>query len=615
MALSQQSALALMAAVLLLGAGVWIYGLTDTSLWADEGWTIAASSEDSPVEVISAWVADDVHPPLFFIGLWGWRQFTGDTIFEMRYYSVLLTLIGTAIMFRLGRAMFSPTAGIFAALFYSLHDLVIVLTQEVRHYPQQLMFTALAVWLYWRFWERPTRGRGIAFALAGAALIYSHYWGGFVLLTLGLHALFTRRRNFRPYLLANLAMVALYAAWLPVIYHQITLERPNGLPHALDNSWVVYKTLAYQLVGIPEAFWLVLAAVGILGTFTATDPKRWRPTVASILPAAVVILTVGLSLLLNTDYPSLSWRSLAVIIPSLCLLAAHTLAQFRWREQLIMVGFVVIYALTTTSAGPVIRPPWPAMSDFLARHSTQNDVILFELDTDEFAVGYYLDHSGVDMRHVSTETMRESNPDKFGVYLDQLLADETGVWVAKLDWPYYDIRGDLAARGFVATAAPVTWPATVGRPIEAWRYDRPPQGEPRTTFDGVLQLFRPVVDVHANQITVNMLWSPNAKPAWNYTVSVFLLNMGGGLACVNDCQHDSYPFENRAPTLNWEAGGLYFDSHTLDIANLPSGRYQVGVKVYYFTDTNFTQLTIAPASDCSANAACELILLAPIEIR
>lgn len=305
MARSQKNALALMVAVLLLGAGVWIHGLTDTSLWADEGWTIAASSEDSPVEVISAWVADDVHPPLFFIGLWGWRQFMGDTIFEMRYYSVLLTLIGTAIMFRLGRAMFSPTAGILAALFYSLHDLVIVLTQEVRHYPQQLMLTALAMWLYWRFWQRPTRGKSIAFALAGAALIYSHYWGGFVLLTLGLHALFTRRQNFRPYLLAHLAIGVLYAAWLPVIYHQITLERPNGLPHALDNSWMVYKTLAYQLVGIPEAFWLVLAAVGILGTFTATDPKRWRPTVASILPAAVVILTVGLSLLLNTDYPSL----------------------------------------------------------------------------------------------------------------------------------------------------------------------------------------------------------------------------------------------------------------------------------------------------------------------
>lgn len=615
MALSRENALALMVAVLLLGAGVLIHGLTDTSLWADEGWTIAASGEDSPVEVISAWVADDVHPPLFFMGLWGWRQFTGDTIFEMRYYSVLLTLIGTAIMFRLGHAMFSPTAGILAALFYTLHDLVIVLTQEVRHYPQQLMLTALAMWLYWRFWERPTRGRGIAFAVAGAALIYSHYWGGFVLLTLGLHALITRRQNFRPYLLAHLAIVALYAAWLPVIYHQITLERPNGLPHALDNSWIVYKTLAYQLVGIPEAFWLVLAGVGILGTFTTADRQCWRPTPASTLPAAVVILTVGLSLLLNTDYPSLSWRSLAVIIPSLCLLAAHALAEFRWREQLIMVSFVVIYALTTTSAGPVIRPAWPAMSDFLAVHSTHDDVILFELDTDEFAVGYYLDHSGAELRHVSAETEREVDPDKFGVYLDQLLADETGVWVAKLDWPYYDIRGDLTARGFVATAAPVTWPATVGRPVEAWRYDRPPQGEPRATFDSVLQLFRPVIDVHADEITVNMLWSPNAKPAWNYTVSVFLLNMGGGLACSNGCQHDSYPFENRTPTLNWEAGGLYFDSHTLNISNLPIGQYQVGVKVYYFTDTNFTQLTIAPASDCSANAACEFILLDSIETQ
>lgn len=612
---SQTQSLALMLAVLVLGAGVLIHDLTHTSLWADEGWTITATSEDSPVEVIRAWVADDVHPPLFFMGLWGWRQFTGDTIFEMRYYSVLLTLIGTAIMFRLGQAMFSTPAGILAALIYPLHDLVIVLTQEVRHYPQQLMLTALAMWLYWRFWERPTRESGIAFVLAGAALIYSHYWGGFVLLTLALHALITRRHNFRPYLLANLAIAALYAAWLPVIYHQITLERPNGLPHALDNSWVVYKTLSYQLVGIPEAFWFVLAAVGIFGTFASTDPKRWRPSPASILPAAVVIVTVGLSLLLNTDYPSLSWRSLAVIIPSLCLLAAHALAQFRWREQFIVVGFVVIYALTTTSAGPVIRPPWPALSDFLTNHSTQADLILFELDTDEFALGYYLDHSGADVRHVSTETKREADPTHFGAYLDKLLADETGVWVAKLDWPFYDIRSDLTMRGFVPTAAPIIWPATVGRPIEAWRFDRLPQGEARATFDSMLQLFRPVVDVHADQIMVNMLWSPLEKPTLNYTVSVFLLNASGQLACLKDCNHDSYPFEYRSPTPNWEAGGLYFDSHTLNTTNLPLGRYQVGVKVYYFTDTNFTQLQIAPTSDCSANPACEYIIIDTLEIN
>lgn len=605
---------ALMVVILLLGAGVLLHDLTATSLWADEGWTIAATNEDSPVEIVSEWVAEDVHPPLFFIGLWAWRQFTGDTIFEMRYYSVLLVLIGIAIMYRLGRAMFSEGAGLLAALFFALHDLVIVLTQEVRHYPQQLTLTGLAMWLYWRFWEKPTRNTGIAFTLSGAALIYSHYWGALVLLALGLHALYTRRQNFRPYLFANLGIAILYLAWLPVLYHQVTLERPNGLPHALQNSWVVYKTLAYQLVGIPEAFWFMLAACGILGTFATAQYKKWRPTPASILPALVIILTVGLSLLINVEYPSLSWRSLAVIIPSFILLAAHALAQFRPREQFVIVTFVVIYALTTTSAGPVLRPAWPALSDFLLDHTTRDELILFELDTDEFAVGYYLENSAAGVRYVSTETEREANPTKFGAYLDEVLADETGVWVAKLDWPYYDIRADLAARGFVSTAAPLTWPSYVGRPIETWRYDRPPQDDSRTVFGEVMQLFRPSVTSYDDHVTVNFLWSPTEKPEWNYTVSVFLLNEGGGLAC-STCQHDSYPFEYRSPTLNWEAGGFYFDSHVLNTENLAAGRYQVGVKVYFFTDTNFTQLEIAPASDCSANEACEYIILESIEIE
>ncbi|NDJ86315.1 MAG: hypothetical protein GYB66_10545 [Chloroflexi bacterium] len=598
--------------ILLLSYTVFVFELDGTSLWADEGWTIAASSEDNPLAVIDHWVEEDVHPPLYFLVLQVWRQPTGDTIFAMRYLAVLISLMGVALIYRLGRDMFSVRAGMVAAVFFGLHDLVNVLTQEVRHYSLQQTMTILAIWLYWRFWQRPASRRGLAFAIGGALLLWTHYWGGFVLLALGLHALVTRWRQWRPYVLANLAIGILYIPWLPIVYGQITQERPEGLPHALENSWHVYKTLAFQLVGIPEILWLVLAGVGIAGAFQAAPGRRWWPTSASILPAMVVVITVGLSLVINTRYETLSFRSLAVVIPSLALLVGHALAAFRDRELGVMVAFLLLHSLATTSAGPVERPPWPEVADYLARHTTSADTILLEVDSDDHALAYYLDQTEAALDYRYTETTRATNPDDFPAYLDDILADRTGIWLVKFGFFFEDIRPQLEGRGFVRTAAPITrWgPYADGRPIELWRYDRPAEN-PEVTFGDTLALMRYATTRHPGVMTVNLLWSPLEVPQREYFVSVFLLQPGQPLAA----QHDSPPLDGHSPTLAWNAGDFYFDSHALDITNVPPGRYFVGVKVYYFLDPGYAQLEILPASDCSANEDCEFIFIDEVEIR
>lgn len=598
--------------ILLLSAVLLIRDLTATSLWADEGWTIAATAESNPIKVVTEWVAEDVHPPLFFMELNIWRKLTGDTIFAMRYYSVLITLTGVALMYQLGTSMFSERAGILAALFLGMHDLVRVLTQEVRHYPQQQTTTVLAMWLYWRFWQRPTRKRGIAFAVGGAVLIWSHYWGGFVLLAMAIHAGMTRWKQLKVYVFAFGGIGLLYIPWLPALYHQITIERPSGLPHALENSWVVYRTLAFQLAGTPELFWIVLGIVGTLGVFIIKRPKEWLPTTASGLPAMIIILTVGLSLLVNTQYATLSFRSLAVIIPPLMILVAHALAQFRLQEQVIMVVFIVIQSLATTSAQPIERPPWPDMAEFVAQHTTSDERILLELDTDEHSFWYYLDRSGADVRYISTEDARNRDAENFDTFLADELADVDGVWVPKFGFEN-EIRGALEAQGFVVSTPMIEWERYVdGRPIELWRYDHIDH-EAENVFGGVMRLMRSGVTQHETWVTVNLLWSPTETLDRNYTISAFLLRPGSPPFPID--LPDSYPMEGRSPTIDWVADGMYFDSRVLSTEGVPAGTYMVGLKVYYFLDNNFTQLEIAPAEDCSTNTSCEFIFLDTIDIQ
>ncbi|PJF22600.1 MAG: hypothetical protein CUN56_05185 [Phototrophicales bacterium] len=596
--------------IFLLGFSLFISHLTRVSLWADEGWTIAASAAQSPVAVITDWVVPDVHPPLYFLSLWGWRQFTGDTIFELRFFSVLVSTLGVAFTYQAGRTIFNHRAGVLAALFYVLHDLVLVQTQEVRHYPGQMAMVSLVLWLYWRFYEHPTRQRSVPFILSATALLYTHYWGGLVLIAIGLHALIyliNARQKFKPLMLSFITIGVLYLPWLPVLIHQITLERPNGLPHALENTNWVYRVLLYQLIGIPEVFWLMLMIVGSLGVF-ALNPRSWLPSQRTLLVLLAVIIPPLLSILINTTYPILSYRALAVIVPAAVILAAHGLSRFRQPEIIALIGFVIVFSLTSRSAAPIDRPAWDEISQFIVQHSDPTDLVLLENDTDEYALDYYLD-ARVAVAH--SEHIREYTPDEYD--LTGLVTGFNGVWIAKLGWtyderdPFADIRPQLANLGFVQSAPEWHYGLYNDRPILLWRMDKQPDDTPIVTFGEAMRLARAELAVHQNTLTVNLLWHPAVQPEHDYTVSILLFGVGGIM------NQDQRPLNGETLTSTWAADGVYFDSHV--IQNLSPGIYRVGVQVYSFTDETFSTTENARTDTCIDDPECRYIILGSVTIQ
>lgn len=601
-----------MVALLIFSALLLLPTLDQRGLWVDEGWTVWATDAPHLAEVTER-VNEDVHPPLYFYALYGWRQVTGDTVFEMRYFTVLTTLLAVTMVYRLGCTLFNTQAGLIAVLLYTLQDLMLVLSQEIRQYPMQQLLATLTLWAYWRFWQRPNRHNGAIFAVAGSALLWTHYWGGFVLLALAIHALLTcgLRRKIVPFLLANGAIGLSYLLWLPVLYRQMTQEISGGLGHALPNSWDSYKVLAFQLLGRPEIFWLILFAFGTISVVMRERSAKKLLSQPIVMPALVAFMTVGLTIAINAEYAIMSFRALSVILPIVAVLFAYALMQFRSYERAVVVLFMVAQGLTTTNADHPLHLPWPEITGFVAEHTTADEMALIESNFDAYAQFYYFNQHGT--AYLPTELRRHEHAADFQTWLGQKLADTDGLWVVQHNVPYRDIRPELTQLGYIQTTS-LAWQPNPNWSVELWRFDRPPITAPRATFDENLQLARATASSFENGVTINLLWSPIEKPAYSYTISVFLLNEGGGLACAAGCQLDSYPFENRANTLDWNPGGYYFDGHVLRPQNLPPGRYQVGVKVYYFTDTDFTQLQIAPASDCSANPACEYIIVNTLEI-
>lgn len=596
---------------LLGGFLMMMVGLTALDLWADEGWTIAASEDPNPVVIIEEWAVTDVHPPLYFIGLALWRQFTGDTVLELRYFSVLITMIGMALAYRLGVLMFGFRAGIIALTLYAVHDQVRVLTQEVRHYPGQLLAVVLILWCYWRFQAKPSRGRGAWFVLVGVAGLYLHYWTAFILLACGLHALIVHwgnRQTIRRVIAAALVMAALFAFWIPALINQITLERPEGLPHALENTNFVYRVLLYQLLGTPEVLWLILIVAGAVGAWTLT-PRRWKPDSPALLLLLAVIIPPALTIALNAVYPILSFRALAVIVPPFILLAAHGLSRFRTPELTVMMAFILSFSLTSVDAGAIFRIDWPDVADSISSRSTPDDVLLMENYLGSHTLAYYLDHSGRDVRYAYTEHVRTFRPDDYADYLADALRSADGVWVSKSNWPglSYDIRPELEAAGFVQTMPEVLQHET---PLFLWRFDRAPDDDdaPLVTYGDELRLHRARAAFNGDVLTVNLLWSPLDVPSEEYTVSILLFGPDG------ISNQDSRPLDGESPTSTWEVDGLYFDSHIIDATALTSGDYRIAVQVYAFTDETFTETQNALADDCTDDTECRFVFVDEVRV-
>jgi 4-amino-4-deoxy-L-arabinose transferase-like glycosyltransferase len=124
------------ALVLLIGlaGGLRLAALERRNLWADEA--ISWSRARLTPAALVAEMRRTLHPPLYFLALRSWCEAAGGADARtMRLFSVLASLAGVLLLYRLGRTCFSRGVGLAAALLMALSPHQIFFAQEARMYP------------------------------------------------------------------------------------------------------------------------------------------------------------------------------------------------------------------------------------------------------------------------------------------------------------------------------------------------------------------------------------------------------------------------------------------------------------------------------------------------
>lgn len=160
-------------AVVLLAAGLRLHRLDAQSLWNDEGNAYVQATRTLPEIADNA--ARDIHPPGYYSLLAVWRLLTGESEFALRALSAFAGVLTVALTYALGRRLYSPLAGLTAALLVALNTFNIYYSQEARMYALLGLWSVAAMWAFVGFVRSGKREWALAFALFNAAGLYTHY--------------------------------------------------------------------------------------------------------------------------------------------------------------------------------------------------------------------------------------------------------------------------------------------------------------------------------------------------------------------------------------------------------------------------------------------------------
>jgi len=354
-----------LAGVLALALAVRLFRLTWPGLWTEEGFSVFLARSPLPDLVVGT--ANDLHPPFFYALLKVWLL-PGFSEAWARLFPLLWGLLTVGLLYCIGRRLFNPTVGAWAAFHLALSPVHVAYSREVRMYILLVFLSTLSVYLAWRWVEEASPGAWVGYLAVTLMVVYTQNLG---LLILPFENIFVvlaliRRRRWRvlPHWIAGQVLLLCgYLPWMPVVAYQMLFHNASWLgPGTLERLKQVLPHLAFGEPGWEQegawrnaayVYFLVLAVVGC--AYLVREVRRRWPGLWAwlwlLLPLGTIfglslrfaifqekqflLLTVPLALLLGLGTAGLRrrWRGLAVVLFLIMILPSLYNLYFR-RERL-----------------------------------------------------------------------------------------------------------------------------------------------------------------------------------------------------------------------------------------------------------------------------------------
>ena len=201
-------------------AGVVLRFWAPTPLWLDE--TISVNIAKLPLTQIPRALSHDGAPPLYYLLLHFWMQLFGRSDEAVRALSGVISVITLPVFWIAGRRLGGRTVA-WVAFFLALSSpFAINYATTTRMYSLMILFSLLGFVALTAAMEDPTPKRLIGLGAVTAGLLYTHYWGIYLVLCAALWVAWRIHRSGagRPALKAMMLGGLLWLPWAPVFVFQ-----------------------------------------------------------------------------------------------------------------------------------------------------------------------------------------------------------------------------------------------------------------------------------------------------------------------------------------------------------------------------------------------------------
>ena len=593
--------------ILLLATGLRFYRLDAQSFWNDEG-NSARLSERS-IRLIIEGTASDVHPPLYYLMLRGWREWAGEHEFSLRSLSAFAGVLTVAVTMALGQRLADWQLARIAGFLAAVHPALIYYSQETRMYSLLALWTVLATWLLLRLETGRLETRDwslkigrwqltidnwpltLLYVLTLTAGLYTHYFFPAILLVHGLIRLTSAPpllRSLAP-LLKWLGMVGtavlLYIPWLPIFLRQ-TGDQPETditFIQFLRNAgnWLAFG----QTLPVGWGLWLV-AGLLVLGVLHGRSRRR-IPLIASLTPL-LFMLAAG------STAPQY-YKFLLTAVPFLCLLLALPISRLTPHASRLtpyILLFTAYCFLITLSLQNLYTNPAYALADYrglAARIEAENhpDAGIILDAPNQWEVFTYYHRDGAPVYPLPTGLSRPT-PARIDEKLSQIAAQHDRLYAIfwgetqrdpeRLVERWLDEHAFKATDEWVGDVRFVTYAVPDETTAEMATAVHLPFGD-HITLNGYTLNNDQFVPGDIVQVT--LFWQTAEPLNQRYKVFLHLVDASGQPIA----QRDSEPGGGLNLTTIWQPGAVIIDNHGLLIpADAPPGQYTILLGLYDIAD-------------------------------